>query len=291
MELVYSRDLLKNFDQNFAIENYSAENNLIDSKLSHIHKFYEILYVYSGKRNITINNSYSSSLDQNNIAFVSPYQFHKTETNNGDSYKRILINFTYDFIKTDNDILNQKMLACFNTPNSIVSFDSMHIREINYIFQNILYEYNSCSDEFSMYIIKMLLSQLLLLASRSFLNKDNGISSQTTLSPYYSTIHKISEYIKNNYANSLTLDTLSQEFNVSRYIISREFSKVMGCSFPTYLNNLRIKKSINLLINTKLKITTIAYECGYDSIKHFNRTFKNQFDMSPSEYRKMHTLL
>ena len=290
LEIIYSLDLLKNSDQNFAIENLSVGKNSLDSKLSHIHKFYEILYVYSGERTITINNSLTSTLDMNNIAFVRPYQFHKTETNKGTPYKRILINFTYDFIKTDDDILNQKMLVCFNSQNSTVSFNPSQIRDINEIFQKILYEYNSNSDDFAMHIIKNLLSQLLLTASRSFSSKDAGNHSQLTVSPYYSDIYKISEYVKNNYSNKLTLDILSQEFNMSKFTISREFSKVMGCSFPTYLNNLRIRKSINLLINTKDKITTIAHECGYDSIKHFNRIFKSQFDISPSEYRRINKL-
>ena len=94
--------------------------------------------MHSGKRTITTNNSYSSVLDQNNIAFISPYQFHKTENNEGTPYKRTLINFTYDFIKTEDDVFNQKMLACFNTPKSIVNFNYTQIRDINDIFQNIL---------------------------------------------------------------------------------------------------------------------------------------------------------
>lgn len=290
MEFNYAPDLLINSNQDFAIENISAKTNYTDTKFSHIHKFYEILYIYSGEKNITINNAVTSVIDESHIAFVAPYQFHKTELIKKYTHKRILINFTYDFVKTEDDAYNQKMLACFNSPNSVIYFNKHQINDVNNILQNILFEYNTTSDDYSQDIIRTLLTQLLLIASRSLLSNEENGNPNISGSAYYVVMKNIADYINKNFSNSISLEDLSERFNISRYIISREFSRVMNCSFPTYLNNLRIKKSVSLLMDTNASIATIAHDCGYDSIKHFNRVFKNQFNISPTEYRKQNKM-
>lgn len=289
MDFHYSADLLVH-NQDFAIERMSGISMPEDTAISHIHKFYEILYVYSGEKKLTLNNSVVSTLDFDNIAFIAPYQFHKTQGKNNAHFKRILINFTYNFIKTDDDLLNQAMLSCFNTPSGVISFTTSQVRDMKDIFQNLLLEYNSKNDAFSEHIIKNHLRQLLLSASRAA-TENKEIESYTTYhSSYYTIIRDISIYIKDNYQSKISLGLISDIFGISRYTISREFPHVIGTSFSTYLNNIRIRKSANLLIKTNKKIADIAHECGYNSIKHFNRMFKAQFNMSPTEYRKQSRL-
>lgn len=285
MDFHYSPDLLVR-NQDFAIERMSGISTPEDTAISHIHKFYEILYVYSGSKELTINNSLVSTLDSNNIAFIAPYQFHKTHEKNNTPFKRTLINFTYNFIKADDDHLNQAMLSCFTNTSGVISFKLNQTRDIGDIFQNLLLEYNSNNDSFSEHIIRNQLRHLLLTASRAATENQEIDSHTSYRSSYYAAIRDISTYVKNNYQTKISLEAISNIFGISKYTISREFPHVIGTSFSMYLNNVRIKKSIELLIKTNKKIADIAHECGYDSIKHFNRMFKTQFNMSPTEYRK-----
>ena len=47
----------------------------------------------------------------------------------------------------------------------------------------------------------------------------------------------------------------------------------------------KLEKAIDLLKNSSERISTIAYECGYDTISTFNRSFKLHNGISPSEFR------
>lgn len=284
MKRKYSNDLLSEKHQLFAIEK-SSFVDIQDKKLSHIHDFYEILFVYSGKRKIVVNNS-PSTLDTTHIAFISPYKFHNTRSISNAPFKRILINFTFDFIKTNDDRSNQQLLSCFNTPKSVITFSSKEAETITEIFQRILFEYSSKNDEMSNLMIKTLLSQLLLTASRTVLNTTDA-SNQSVTTAHYHIILNIANYIADNFEKKITLDLLETEFQISKFIISREFKIIIGQSFVDYLNNIRIQRAQTLLTsNIKKNITDIAFECGFDSLPHFTRTFKKHTGLTPTQFIK-----
>ncbi len=83
----------------------------------------------------------------------------------------------------------------------------------------------------------------------------------------------------------MSLDTLSRNLGINRYDISRIFNTVLKTSLPVYINSLRLDKAVHLLRSTSLSITTIALECGYDSLRNFNRQFSKNFQVSPRTYR------
>jgi AraC family transcriptional regulator len=57
--------------------------------------------------------------------------------------------------------------------------------------------------------------------------------------------------------------------------------------FGPYIRNLRIEKSIQLLIAKKLTLSEIAYECGFADQSHFIRCFKDAMGMTPLTYRNL----
>lgn len=67
--------------------------------------------------------------------------------------------------------------------------------------------------------------------------------------------------------------------------MGRLFSREMNISFNKYCLMLRLQKAERLLLETADKVIDIAIVCGFDSISYFNRSFKEQYGMSPSDYR------
>jgi AraC-like DNA-binding protein len=70
------------------------------------------------------------------------------------------------------------------------------------------------------------------------------------------------------------------------YHFTRFFKDTTGMTFWQYLNNYKVSKAVNLLINTSDSISEIAFNSGFNSIKTFNRVFKQVKGCSPSEFRK-----
>ncbi|MBQ1482867.1 MAG: helix-turn-helix transcriptional regulator [Erysipelotrichaceae bacterium] len=69
--------------------------------------------------------------------------------------------------------------------------------------------------------------------------------------------------------------------HMSEAYFSRFFKKVSGMTFSQYLNHIRVNKAIDLIRQGTMPITEIADECGFDTIRNFNRVFKQITSYTP----------
>jgi AraC-like DNA-binding protein len=96
----------------------------------------------------------------------------------------------------------------------------------------------------------------------------------------------IAEYhIQKNLSQNINEKNVANLVGMSTAYFSRVFTKIYKCNFVEYLTQHRIKFSVNLLIDTELKIIDICYRSGFSSHNQFNRAFKKEMNMTPSEYR------
>ncbi|WED29518.1 AraC family transcriptional regulator [Vibrio sp. DW001] len=92
--------------------------------------------------------------------------------------------------------------------------------------------------------------------------------------------------IESNYYRPIQLADIATITNLTEHAFCRSFKKATGKTFLHYLNGIRVHEAAKQLIETELSITQIAYEVGFSNISSFNRYFKNQKKLSPSEFRK-----
>lgn len=97
---------------------------------------------------------------------------------------------------------------------------------------------------------------------------------------------QVIRYISQHYRENLSLETLSSRFGVSRYHLSRLFSRTIHTGFYAYLHSLRVNYAKGLLQNSSLDILTIAMDSGFENQQTFNRVFKSLCGMTPKEYRR-----
>ena len=64
---------------------------------------------------------------------------------------------------------------------------------------------------------------------------------------------------------------------------SRFFKKISGMTFSMYLNHIRVNKAIDLIRSRNMSMTDIAMNCGFETIRNFNRVFKQITGYSPRE--------
>jgi AraC-like DNA-binding protein len=99
-------------------------------------------------------------------------------------------------------------------------------------------------------------------------------------------IREIRDYIEENLAETLGLETLSERFSISKYHLCHEFKRYIGLSPNEYLITARLNKAKGLLHFADLRISEISDMTGFASLNHFFYTFKKHEKMSPSEYRR-----
>jgi len=99
-------------------------------------------------------------------------------------------------------------------------------------------------------------------------------------------ITRARQFIVDHQADDLSLKTVADAVNMSTFYFCKMFKKATGLNFTDYLSRIRIEKAKNLLLNPNLRVSEIAYEVGFGSLTHFNRSFHKIVGRSPSEYRR-----
>lgn len=91
--------------------------------------------------------------------------------------------------------------------------------------------------------------------------------------------------INNEFFNpEINVSALANLCFISECYFRRKFYDTFGVSPKRYLTEKRIKYSMQLLKEGNLSITQIAEKCGFNNVYHFSKTFKEQVNITPSEY-------
>ncbi|MDD2998454.1 MAG: GyrI-like domain-containing protein [Candidatus Riflebacteria bacterium] len=94
-------------------------------------------------------------------------------------------------------------------------------------------------------------------------------------------------YISRNLGNDLSLEKVAEIASFSPFHFHRIFKAVVGETVSEFTRRLRLELAANRLIsNSHDDITLIAMECGFSSSQNFAKAFRQNFEMSPSMYRK-----
>ncbi len=96
---------------------------------------------------------------------------------------------------------------------------------------------------------------------------------------------RIMNYIQKNYAD-VSLDSLAQEFNLSKTYLSKYIKEKSGLTFQDAVKKARMKKARTMLKETNQTVESIAAYVGYENVEHFNRLFKSAYDMTPVQFRR-----
>lgn len=99
-------------------------------------------------------------------------------------------------------------------------------------------------------------------------------------------IKLVYDIIDKEYMNNISLEYVSGKLFISPSYLSHLFKKETGKSFIEYLRLCRMNKACQLLIKTNLKINQIGKKIGYASSSHFCSIFKDEFGLTPAEYRE-----
>jgi len=93
-------------------------------------------------------------------------------------------------------------------------------------------------------------------------------------------------FIHQNFDQKIKLDELARYTGISKYHFLRLFKLCFQQSPQELQDKLRMKKAIELITSTTSPLSPIAYDLGYLDLANFSKKFKNQYGVSPSEYRK-----
>ncbi|WP_163539298.1 AraC family transcriptional regulator [Gracilibacillus sp. YIM 98692] len=99
-------------------------------------------------------------------------------------------------------------------------------------------------------------------------------------------VDEIVAYIHEHYMEDISLESCADKIGTTAYSLSKAFKRILGTNFIDYLTEVRMDHAKELLLQTNWKISDIAESVGYRH-SYFNRIFKKQVGLPPSQFRKM----
>ena len=108
--------------------------------------------------------------------------------------------------------------------------------------------------------------------------QESAVSTSEATERYKKLLYDIDEH-----AEDYSFSRAVEYMNMSEAYFSRFFKKISGMTFSMYLNHIRVNKAIDLIRSRNMSMTDIAMNCGFETIRNFNRVFKQITGYSPRE--------
>ena len=118
-----------------------------------------------------------------------------------------------------------------------------------------------------------------VLASSSFAHTARSNESRR--------VEKVKQYINDHYAKPLKLADLAGLVGMSPVSFSRSFRQRTGRTLSDYIVDIRLGYAARMLVDSSKNISEICYECGFNNLSNFNRTFKSKRNYTPRDFRAM----
>ena len=94
------------------------------------------------------------------------------------------------------------------------------------------------------------------------------------------------EFVEREYPRTIKIEELAALACMSMSTFFRRFKKHFGMTATDYIQQVRYKAVCRLLMETKLGLSEISYNCGYSDQSHMTRVFKKSTGVTPKAYRK-----
>lgn len=122
-----------------------------------------------------------------------------------------------------------------------------------------------------------------------FLNKvrfepDNQNASETDMDSVF--IEKAIQLVNENLQNeNFGIEMMVDQLFMSQSTLFRKIKSLTGLSITAFIRSVRLKKAAQIILQSNMKLSQVAYEVGFNDYKHFKKSFQQQFDCLPSEYK------
>ena len=242
-------------------EYLKIEKNQDFSFPPHLHQCFEIIIILNGEMQITIDND-TFILTKNEALLIFPNQIHSLESK---CSEHILCIFSPSLVQA----------YTTNIAGKIPVNNKFYPDE--YLIKALTQLQNDSSSAEKKGILYSLCGQF-----------DKTASYKKKQTDKECLLNKIFLFVEDNFHSNCTLSELAKIIGYDYSYLSRYFKKIVGISFNTYINQYRLSHACYLMNNTNCSILRCAMDSGFTSLRSFNRSFKEQFGITPTAYRNTH---
>lgn len=240
----------------------------------HMHAYVEIELVLSGKCKQLINGTVYDNIERGSLYLLTPVDFHQLF----DFEAPIkAINLCFDSSFYSSDIVQ---LFMNKSSNIVLKLNAKELETAEKMIEQIR-ESNESEDKYSKRYTKNVIECFLIYILRlSELKITEAFDAK--LSP----IQKALQYLFQHYRENPSSEEMAKICGYSESHFCRQFKNLTQKTYIEFLNTLKLNYAKVLLLSDNLPIIEVADICGFNSVSNFNRVFKQQIGIPPSEFIK-----
>jgi AraC-like DNA-binding protein len=199
-----------------------------------------------------------------------------------DNCEIVIVTFHPDILKK---IYDRELPLLLQAPKNTISNQSSEKINNDFLIQKyieglLFYFENPPLVNEDILILK--LKEIILLLSQT----QNVQAIQVILSQLFSpTAYTFKQKIEAHLFSQLTIAELAQQNNLSTSSFKREFAKLYNDTPANYIKTKKLEKAAELLLVSDERISNIAFDCGFNDLANFTKSFSDKYNITPSNYR------
>ncbi|MBU3101803.1 MULTISPECIES: AraC family transcriptional regulator [Clostridium] len=246
----------------------------------HWHNHMEIIYILDGYLKVDINNS-SFLVEKNELIVISPRDIHSTT--HKDSNTSILLQIPYEIL--ENSIYNFHNIHFECNPSMEDSKKVIYQKDIKFLLKSFAEIYQNQPLGYKLKVNSLIFDLLFILVNQFSIYLPELKIQKTDR--YLERLSLITKYVKENYKECISLETISSKAGLNSEYFSRFFKKYMGTTFLKYLNSVRLEHFYVDLNNSDYSISELIERNGFTNYKIFMKIYKDTYGCTPGETRKL----
>jgi len=245
----------------------------------HYHPELELTFITKGRGTRFVGNSILP-FEENDLVLLGsnlPHNYTSIHQSTENGQEAIVIQFSANIFSAYNEC--ELLHVLYKEAERGIHFINPDKKTLQ-----LLYGFETMFKTEQLAVLLQLLHRLHIDANRKYLSSAS-FHHQIANANTQKKVKSITCYILGNLDKKLTVREMAERTNMVEQSFCRWFKKAVGHSFVTFLNSSRIEQACMYLSTTDKNIQAIAFDCGFESVSHFNRTFKKLKGKSPREFR------
>ncbi len=285
---VESRDPLR--DLGGLCECFVNENWDADSACEyHVHEHFELLNILEGTFELTAENR-TRTLSAGDVVLIHPMEPHQIRNLTPGQNAHLVLKFTPEALYSiSQPLFELKYISPYLrfSEQRVHVYDSEQHRgsRLDELLRSILEERQREEYGYEM-ALRAYVCQVLLWFIRDWhRSREVQESDERGLLR----LQRALTYIDRHLDGNLHAQDVAEELNMGLSTFSRFFTGAAGMSFPAYVRSRRLNRAALLLYDSRLSISDVALETGFNTASYLISCFRGQYGVTPSQFRKLYT--
>lgn len=258
-------------------ENQIMKLNITDHTegLQKAHQNPELIFLLEGKAEIEVRNV-QMIFHAEDFLVINSGEEHAISMTKSGLLGQIIMDYT---ILNNYTNLYENEFKC----NSIVDKDE-NAHKLQRLLRQIFSDYYK-QDGMESILLNATFYELLYHLCMHFMVKKQNIERKI-YSDDTQRFNRILDYIQNNYNQTITLSDLADQTYFSTAYLSKYIKRKIGKTFMEYLTDIRLMHALQDIEHTEKTFMKVALDNGFPNTVAFNKAFKKNYFVTPSEYQK-----